>query len=124
MSEKSWVSLEQHQCPVCGKIFDTGNIILDNRLRETFDKYTVAGNSLCPEHQKQFDEGYRFLVEIEGTPDNPKYTGKYAAVRKEALNHILTGTQDIQVMAYIDTEAMAKIEEMFIQSKMQEELHD
>ena len=121
MSDKSWVSMEQHQCPVCGKIFDTGNILLDNRLRETFDRYTVTGNSLCPEHQKQFDEGYRFLVEIEGTPDKPKYTGKYAAVRKEALEHILTGAQDIQVMAYIDPEAMAKIEEMARQSEIQEE---
>lgn len=29
---KSHVSLEQKQCPICGKVHDTGNLLLDTRI--------------------------------------------------------------------------------------------
>ena len=32
--EKSYVTMEQKQCPVCGKIEDTGSLLLDKRLRK------------------------------------------------------------------------------------------
>ena len=45
--EKSYVTLEQHVCPVCLKTFDTGNLLLDDKLRDVFKKYTVTGYGLC-----------------------------------------------------------------------------
>ena len=48
---KSYVTIEQHVCPVCGKAHDTGTILLDRRLRERFDMYTPTGYGLCPEHK-------------------------------------------------------------------------
>lgn len=59
---KSWVSMEQHQCIVCGATFDTNALLLDKRMRKTFDRHTVTGLGLCPEHQKLYDDGYTALV--------------------------------------------------------------
>ena len=50
--EKSYVSLEQHICPVCLKTFDTGNLLFDEQLRNIFERYTVTGYELCEEHKK------------------------------------------------------------------------
>ena len=56
--EKSYVSLEQHICPVCLKTFDTGNLLFDEQLRNIFERYTVTGYELCEEHKKVIEDGY------------------------------------------------------------------
>ena len=48
MGTKSHVGMEQNVCPVCGKAFDTGTILLDRRLRNSLERKTVTGWSLCP----------------------------------------------------------------------------
>ena len=65
MNEKSHVSLEQHVCLVCGATFDTGNILLDRRLRASMKHHTTTGWGLCVEHQQLFDAGYVALVECD-----------------------------------------------------------
>ena len=59
---KSYVTMEQHICQVCGVTFDSGAILLDQRLREKFDMHTVTGYGLCPEDQAKKDDGYIALV--------------------------------------------------------------
>ena len=66
--EKSYVTLEQHVCPVCMKTFDTGNLLLDDILRDVFEKYTVTGYGLCEEHKKVVEDGYVILVEVRKRP--------------------------------------------------------
>lgn len=61
---KSHVSMEQHQCAVCGITYDTGAILLDKRLRANLERYTVTGSGMCPEHQKLKDDGYVALIEV------------------------------------------------------------
>ena len=43
MSEKSYVSLKQGACLVCGRPYDTGSILLDLRLRASMACHTVTG---------------------------------------------------------------------------------
>ncbi len=43
MDDKSHVSLEQQLCLVCGTAFDTGNILLDRRLRASMKHQTTTG---------------------------------------------------------------------------------
>lgn len=62
---KSFVTMEQHVCAVCGVPFDTGNILMHKRLQPVFDSKTVTDVDLCPEHQKLFDAGYIALVECD-----------------------------------------------------------
>ena len=76
--DKSYVTMEQHQCHVCGKIFDTGALLLDTHLRNRFDRNTVTGSSLCPDCNKQIDDGFIiFIVVKDGeTGSNPYRTGE------------------------------------------------
>lgn len=64
-SDKSFVTLEQRVCMVCGKQYDTGSLLLDKRMRERFERYTVTGMGLCPDDKAKFDDGYLALVEID-----------------------------------------------------------
>ena len=62
---KSYVTMEQHICIICGKEFDTGALLLDKRLRKQFDQHTTTGIGMCPEHKKLHEEGYIALVGID-----------------------------------------------------------
>lgn len=91
---KSYVTVEQNQCPICCKTFDTGNILLDQRLRECFEHKTLTGNSLCQDCSKLHSDGYIALVgcdeskskvEANGNikSENAYRTGQIAHVKKE-----------------------------------------
>ena len=76
--DKSFVTMEQHQCLVCGTVFDTGALLLDRRLLNTFDSKTITGNSLCSECQSKVDEGFTILIVVRDgeSGDNPYRTGE------------------------------------------------
>jgi len=59
---KSYVTLEQNVCLVCGKLFDTGSLLFDRRLRDQFEHKTTTGWSLCPSDQEKKDQGYIALI--------------------------------------------------------------
>ncbi len=77
MSEKSYVTMEQHACVVCGQPYDTGSLLLDRRLRKTFDMKTVTGFGMCPEHEKLRAEGYVALVECDPAKTQKQYSADY-----------------------------------------------
>lgn len=97
-SEKSHVSMEQHVCPVCGKTFDTGAILLDKRLRKSLEHTTLTGNSLCPDDQEKYDAGYIALVGCDPSkttvingrvePGNAYRTGNVAHLRREVWQRV------------------------------------
>lgn len=93
----SYVATEQKVCPVCGTVHDSGALLIDRRLRDDAfdDKNAVTGYDLCPEHQKQLDEGYIFLIEATTPPDGATMkleeadrTGRYAAIRREVAEKL------------------------------------
>lgn len=73
---KSHVSMTQHQCPVCCTVFDTGELLLDTRLRPVFDRHTLTGHSLCPDCVEKQNKGFIALVEATGTTLSSR-TGRY-----------------------------------------------
>jgi len=92
MDDKSHVSLEQQLCLVCGTSFDTGNILLDRRLRASMKHHTTTGWGLCPEHQRMFSEGFVALVECDpqrsGTPSGSGLMKPEQAYRTGRLAHL------------------------------------
>ena len=68
--DKSYVTLEQAVCPVCGVKHDTGTLFMDKRLRPMFDMHTTTGWGLCEEHQKLYDEGYVAIVAADPEKSN------------------------------------------------------
>lgn len=85
---KSFVTVEQHRCLICGKVHDTGRLLLDKRLRPTFDMHTVAGQSPCPECVARLDSGYVALIGCSAETRQP--TGEYAFLSEAAWGDIFT----------------------------------
>jgi hypothetical protein len=87
--------MEQKMCPVCGKEWDTGSILLHRRLVQKFEPRTVTGYGMCPEHQQLFDLGYVAVVGIDEEKSSNTHrghklkmedvwrTGRIAHVRRE-----------------------------------------
>ena len=83
---KSYVSMEQHQCPVCFDVFETGAILMDKRLKESMEQFTVTGQSLCPTCTERKDQGYVALVEADER--TRKVLGRVVHVRATVFNQI------------------------------------
>ena len=96
MSDKSYVSIEKKQCPICGTLHDVG-ILLDRRLKDSMEQSTVTGYDLCPEHKELHEKGYIALVVPAISPaENVTHlkvetarSGKYLHIKREVLKNIL-----------------------------------
>lgn len=94
---KSYVSLEQQVCLVCGTAFETGGILFDKRLRASLERHTTTGWGLCREHQQLHVEGFVALIECdpersqlsEGNdrlkPEQAYRTGQIVHLKREAF---------------------------------------
>jgi hypothetical protein len=105
--EKSYVSMEQRQCIVCGVVYDTGSILMDKRLRASMEKNTVTGTGFCPEHQKLKDEGYIALIEAD--PATDKRTGNIAHIRASVWPDLFRGEHSQPpggMVAYVTPDTM------------------
>ena len=92
---KSYVSLAQHQCPICLAMHDTSEILFKRDLRPTLDAKTTTGHSPCPTCQGRINEGFIALVETaEANPGRStvgievKRSGSFAFLRKAIFPEI------------------------------------
>ena len=121
--EKSFVTLEQNVCPICGKVFETGNLLMDTRIRngklmETFDKYIITGYSICEECQKMIDDGRVALVEINEPydvdgmmPDNVDRTGKIGWMKRDIVQQFIPEFPEDKFMCYVENGFFKEMEE-------------
>lgn len=73
--EKSYVSLEQKLCIICGKKHDVG-VLLDMHLRNSLERHTLTGYTNCDDCQAKVDEGYVAAVEISNDGEGKEQTLK------------------------------------------------
>ncbi|UYO95566.1 ATPase [Pollutimonas sp. M17] len=83
----------------CGSPYDTGNILLDKRLRQSMVRHTVTGWGLCPEHGRMFEEGFIALVEC-----GPQRSGVPSLGRIDPEQAYRTGW-----LAHLRREVFAKV---------------
>lgn len=109
--DKSYVTLEQKQCPICGELHDTGTVLMDNKLRERFERTTVTGFELCPTHQKVIDEGYIVLVACDEPAragkvqlEEANLTGKAVFVRREVAEEMFDLPDGMELESIMLTE--------------------
>lgn len=124
MSNKSHVSLEQHACLVCGASFDTGNLLLDRRLRASMERHTVTGWGLCPEHQQLADDGFVALVECDPVrsnaqraghikPEHAYRTGRLAHLRRTVFTQIFNAPlADRQACVFVEPGVIEQLQAM------------
>lgn len=114
--DKSYVTLEQHVCPVCLKTFDTGNLLFDDKLCNVFEKYTVTGYGLCEEHKKVVEDGYVILVEVRERPkkgQDPCRTGNTAYLKRHVAKDIFPDI-DVQDVSFVEIGVLDKLREMLV----------
>ena len=111
---KSHVSMEQHECVACGTRYDTGSILLDRRLKASMEDKTVTGLGLCPEHQKQVDEGYILLVEAEQMHDETRRLGRIAALRAERWGDFFNVSAPPKGVCFAQSEVLDMLSEAVV----------
>lgn len=120
MSDKSYVTLEQRVCHVCGKQYDTGSLLIDKRLCKKFEHHTVTGWGLCEEHQKLFDDGFIALVEATAPAgakmlkqEDANRTGNIAHLRRPAFNRVFNTEAPVSLpMVFVEPGVIEELQEM------------
>lgn len=126
MNGKSHVSLEQHVCLVCGTAFDTGAILLDKRLRASMEHHTTTGWSLCPEHQRLFDDGFVALIECDPErsgsaadgllkPAQAFRTGRLAHLRRSVFAQVFNvSIEATQACVFVELGVIDRLQSMTV----------
>lgn len=125
MSSKSRVSLEKHQCIVCGKLFDTGPLLLDRRLKPSMEICTITDYGLCPEHQSKFDEGFVALIECDreksqlssdsqsAKPEDVCRTGLVAHLKRDVFDNVFNvSISDSTPLVFVDQGVIKQLQSM------------
>lgn len=94
-NDKSFVTIARRICLICNQEYETNELLLDQKLRNRFDRFTTIGTGLCPEHTK---EGYICLIAIDPTKsdcnggtiksENVYRTGIFVHIKTEVFEHI------------------------------------
>ena len=112
---KSYVTLEQTICPVCGVAHDTGNLLLDKRLLPTFEHKTATHYELCSQHKKLRDDGFVALIECSNQPRglaDVMRTGNLAHIRATAFSQAFNVPVPEKGIAFIEIGVLDKLKEM------------
>lgn len=99
MPDKSYVTLEA--CPICKK--ETGNLLLDRRLREVFEMHTINPTSVCEACKKQYLKEGIMLI-------NP-HTGSIVVLKEEAYKRIVNKPVPEGRIAFAEEEVLSRLME-------------
>lgn len=116
---KSHVSMEQNVCPICRETFDTGAILLDRRLRDSMERHTTTGASICPACITQSEDGWIALVGADGPTRNGKlkpqdavYTAEYLWVKRYVADQLFDVSLDTHPFVYLEPAAIERVKEI------------
>ncbi|MCK5318590.1 MAG: hypothetical protein KAJ55_11770 [Anaerolineales bacterium] len=122
MGTKSYVTLEQHVCVVCTKKYDTGALLLDRRLRDSFEHHTVTDWGMCPACDALREDGFVALVECDPDktpinggivqPDEAYRSGTVCHIRKEAFENVINIEVPKGMVCFVDADVIKKLQSM------------
>ena len=115
MSDKSFVTLEQRVCQVCGCEYDTNALLFDTRMRDRFDRHTVTGWGMCPEHTNMYERGMIALVEVDNDPSLGSRLKQESANRTGKIAHLNSSVWDIAFDTPLPTEDGKMVPAVFVQ---------
>jgi len=123
---KSYVTMEQHICCICGRAFDTNAILMNRHLREVFKTSRTAGYGICNDDQRKINDGYIALIVIDPTRssiestarklhdlDGIYRTGEIAYVKRDKWEVIFDEPPPDGPFAVIDDGALALLREQW-----------
>ena len=83
---KSYIGIGVRTCPVCSKESEQV-LLIDRRLQDSVEAMQHIGYALCKEHQKDFEEGKRFLIEVANEAhslEQANRTGRYMVLNQDS----------------------------------------
>jgi len=120
---KSYVTMEQLVCRVCGKKFDSGSILMNRNLREVFNHKTTTGYGICNDDQAKINDGFIALVAIDESksgehlpngninPENAWRTGEIAYLKRDVFDAICNIHVDASIpLVFVDPEVIRILE--------------
>ena len=117
MRDKSYVTMEQQQCPVCLEIHDTGALLMHKRMGKVFSPKTLTGWGLCPHDKARSEQGMLAMVETSDahnvTLHSATRTGRVMYIRREAAKAIFSISIGDVPMAFISVDAFNKLMEKY-----------
>lgn len=107
--------METKICPVTGKEFESGTILMDTRLEDSMERKTCTGVEVSPEVQEKIDAGYFPLVVIDVekstlssigrvTIDGAYRTGEILYVKREVFPKVFGMELPNLPFSFIDQE--------------------
>lgn len=129
--EKSHVGMEARCCIVCGHQYETGNILLNTKLKATLERVQLTGwGPPCPDCDEKLGHGTRIaLVEVkarpgwartEMKPDEGNRTGKIAYIDRALFRAIFNADDTREgkplAMVWVDEGTVERLEEIQRQS--------
>lgn len=122
--EKSYVSIAQKVCIVTGNLYDSGEILMDKRMKNSMEHKTTVGMGVCPEVEKLFNKGYVALIEVDSaksgsgndkklSPKDAYRTGNFAYLKRDVFKELFTvPLEDSQNIVYIDEKTFQHLVEL------------
>ena len=120
--DKSHVTMEQKSCPICREVKDTGAILIDRRMRETFERQTNTGIGICPDCQKYIDDGYIAFLAVDTAcsaivndklkPEDAHYLPEYIWLKRDVAKQMLKVDVDKYPFIYVEPEVIPKVKEI------------
>lgn len=125
MSEKSFITMVRKVCIVTGKEFDANELMINQRLHKSFDRYTTTGYGISPEVQEKIDDDYIALIGFDVTQShpNPKQysdfyrTGEVAYLKSNVFQDIFTVELPKEKFTFVEKEVIS-----YLQTLQQEEV--
>lgn len=125
MSEKSFVTMVDKICIVTGKQFHANELMMDLRLKDSLDKYTLTGYGISPEVQEKLDDNYIALIGFDSskTTPNPKLyndfhrTGDIMYIKANVFENIFTVELPKDKFTFVEKEVID-----YLQTLQQEEV--
>lgn len=126
MTMKGIVSLGYSVCPICCTEHEDNSVWVQMRdiTHPKLEQRTFTGFKLCPEHQKQFDDGFLAMVVVKAQPTGNGLLAQYNAslalrtgevihIRRTVAREIFNvPISDRLEFMWIDEEAAQRIKDM------------
>ena len=120
--EKSFVGMETKICVVCGKEEESGSLLLDKRMRPSFEKNVCTGFGMCKKCSQLKEDGYVAFVGIDPyktvihgdsiRPEEAHRTGGVMHIKHQAAKEMMGVTDEMIEggLIFIDQKTLDQIE--------------
>lgn len=119
----SYVAMAESICPVCGtKHTDSGELLIDKRLKDIPKDKRLTGYHLCKEHQDLADKGFIALVGVDPEKsqvggdtlkmENAHRTGNIAHLKREAFSGIFGTECPDREMMFCEDAVITQLQKM------------